>query len=210
MKDVGKLSEEELIALACAGDEAALGKVFSEYRELIKSKANSYYLIGGDKEDLVQEGMIGLFWAIMHYDESKEAAFRTFAYLCIRRQMINAVKADGRYKHTPLNTFISIYDSFENEDGVSGLEEYLSDPAAKSPEELLLMQEDLDNIERASTKLFSKLELDVWSEFRRGKTYTEIAVQLGKPPKSIDNTIQRIKKKIANYTDVTIPALPSR
>ncbi|MDR0518745.1 MAG: sigma-70 family RNA polymerase sigma factor [Clostridiales Family XIII bacterium] len=203
-----KLSHEKLVKLARSGNEAALELIFREYRETIRGKASLYFLAGGDTGDLVQEGMIGLFRAIMDYDESKEASFRTYAELLIARQMIAAVRSAARQKHIPLNTSLSLDASAgpisggaEGEAGVGGeggasLGDMLPD-AAGSPEEALLAKDGIERLEAECVHLFSKFELCVWNEYKNGMAYTEIAKILGKTPKAIDNALQRMKKKVA-------------
>jgi len=203
-----KLNHEKLAALARAGDENALDLLFREYRETIRGKSSLYFLAGGDTGDLVQEGMIGLFRAIMDYDTTKEASFRTYAELLIARQMIAAVRAAARQKHIPLNTSLSLDASpragaaLDNagdgggaDSGVN-LGDILPDAAA-SPEEALLAKDEIERLEAESVRLFSKLELNVWNEYKKGMTYTDIAKALGKTPKTIDNALQRMKKKVA-------------
>jgi RNA polymerase sporulation-specific sigma factor len=204
-----KLSHEKLVKQARNGDEAALELIFREYRETIRGKASLYFLAGGDTGDLVQEGMIGLFRAIMDYDESKEASFRTYAELLIARQMIAAVRSAARQKHIPLNTSLSLDASAGPisgdspgdagggvPDGHINLGDILPDDAA-SPEEALLAKDRIERLEAESVRLFSKFELNVWCEYKKGMAYTDIAKALGKTPKAVDNAIQRMKKKVA-------------
>jgi RNA polymerase sporulation-specific sigma factor len=205
-----KLSHEKLSVLARSGDEAALDRLFREYRDTIRGKSSLYFLAGGDAGDLVQEGMIGLFRAIMDYDTSKEASFRTYAELLIARQMIAAVRSAARKKHIPLNTSLSLDartraiagaaaddggDGGSSDSGIN-LGDTLPDAAA-SPEEALLAKDEIERLEAESVSLFSKLELDVWNEYKKGMTYTDIAKVLDKAPKTIDNALQRMKKKVA-------------
>lgn len=197
--------EDSLAALAAAGDEAAQDILFRSYRDVIRGKTNLYFLAGGDKDDLIQEGMIGLFRAIMDYKAESEASFRTFAELCISRQMMTAVKTADRMKHSPLNTSLSLQAS-AGSDGAEGagdtFEETLADKTSPSPEEMLIARDQARRLEEDSVKLFSKLELAVWEEFCKGKTYKEIAKSLDKPPKTVDNAIQRMKKKVEKHLDI--------
>lgn len=196
-EDYGKCPDEILSRLARKGDEMALEQIFHQYRENIRGKANLYFMVGGEKEDMIQEGMIGLFWAIMNFDEAKGASFSTFAELCINRQMISAARRSGRLKHTPLNTSVSLNNSANDDDeSPDSMEDTIADNRENTPEEVLMMNDDLERIFIAGVSSLSKLELEVWEEYVRGKTYTEIARSLGKSPKTIDNAIQRIKKKM--------------
>ena len=200
IKNYENLSDEYLVGLAADGNETALDHVFQRFREAIRGKANLFFLAGG-KDDLIQEGMIGLFYAIMHYTGDRSAAFRTFAEICIERQMITAVKSAARKKHSPLNLSIPIHGRVpgagtDNQEEQPPIEEILADPDAYTPEELVLVKDQMERIEAESVRIFSKLELIVWNEFKKGRTYTEIADWLGKSPKSIDNAIQRMKKKV--------------
>jgi RNA polymerase sporulation-specific sigma factor len=193
------IGEDELAELAADGDERAMDTLFRSYRDVIKGKTNLYFLAGGEKDDLIQEGMIGLFRAVMYYKKDAEASFRTFAELCISRQMMTAVKTANRLKHSPLNTSLSLHASINDEDSSDTIEELLADRTYPSPEDMLIARDRAQRLEEDSVKLFSKLELAVWNEFRTGKTYKEIATTLGKPPKTVDNAIQRMKKKVENH-----------
>jgi RNA polymerase sporulation-specific sigma factor len=199
IKKYDNQTEENIVKLAGAGDEVALEFIYLKYRDIIKSKANLYFLMGGSKDDLIQEGMIGLFGAVMRYDADKNASFRTFAEMCIEHNMVNAVKASARIKHSPLNAFVSIYADPNDEGEYEKLEAQLEDKSMGTPEDLILLQDQFEYINKSSAKIFSKLERIVWREFLKGRTYTEIAEVLGKSPKSIDNSIQRIRKKIEKY-----------
>lgn len=190
------LTDEELAALAKDNDEGAAELLFRKYKDVIRGRGNLYFMVGADKDDLIQEGMIGLFRAISNYNPDKQASFRTFADLCINRQMITAIKRAGRMKHSPLNTSVSIYDKYDSDENSKSIEETYPDPNNYNPEEELLFNEQVEYIEENSNEIFSKLELRVWSEYLKGKTYTEIAVLLEKTPKAIDNAIQRMKKKV--------------
>jgi RNA polymerase sporulation-specific sigma factor len=201
-KDYAAYSEEMLCKLAGDGDDVALNRIFRDYRDIIKSKANLYFLVGGDKDDLVQEGMIGLFGAIMNFKEDRETSFRTFAELCIGRQMMTAVKTADRLKHSPLNSSVSIYNTADGDEDDASIEETFIDRSASTPEEELLIKDQLERIEKESVKIFSKLELSVWNEYKIGRTYTEIAHSLGKTPKTIDNALQRMKKKVERHMEL--------
>jgi RNA polymerase sporulation-specific sigma factor len=199
-----KLSHEKLASLARGGDETALNLLFREYRDTIRGKASLYFLAGGETGDLVQEGMIGLFRAITNYDPSKEASFRTYAELLIARQMIVAIRSAARLKHRPLNTSLSLdagssaNDSREKSSAPNSvnLGAALPDDSA-SPEEAILLKDEMERLEAESVRRFSKLELAVWNEYKKGMAYTDIAKALDRSPKTIDNALQRMKRKVA-------------
>jgi RNA polymerase sporulation-specific sigma factor len=190
-------SDDMLISSAASGDEEALAVLYGRYKGMIRGKANLYFLVGGDKDDLIQEGMIGLFSAVMSYEPDGEAAFPTYAELCVNRQMLNAVRSDNRVKHKPLNAAISIYEAQTNkDDSASKLEEVLADPAALSPEDQVVTNDLIARLEQDIIDVFSDFEKEVWQQFIAGKQYKEIAESLNRTPKTIDNAIQRIKKKL--------------
>lgn len=189
-------SEEELVRKAQAGDAYAEEHLIRKYKELVKSRAHRYFMVGADREDIVQEGMIGIFKAIRDYDDSKLTSFRTFAELCITRQIITAIKRATRLKHGPLNTYISFSKPDSPENSSKSIEETLSSSSDTDPESLLLLKEQIDYIEANGTDIFSGLELRVWTEYLQGKTYLQIAKETNRTPKSIDNATQRIKKKL--------------
>ena len=194
-------SDEKLVECAQAGDDYAEETLIKRYKDLVRQRAHLYFIVGADSEDVIQEGMIGLFKAVRDYRNDREAAFRTFATLCINRQIITAIKRAKRLKHTTLNESISLSAPIGGE-GVDGGEEINTMEntliAQKSnPEELILVQDMIDEITKGVPRILSELELEVWELYLDGKNYTEIAAEMGRPPKSIDNAIQRIKRKIA-------------
>ena len=156
-------------------------------------------MVGGDKEDIVQEGMIGIFKAIRSYDPEKQASFRTFAELCISRQIITAIKRAGRMKHSPLNTSVSLWRPVSEEDNGNTLADTLSSDSDTDPETVLLLTEIIDYVTQEDSKVFSELEMKVWMEYIQGKSCSQIAAEMGRTPKSIDNAIQRTKRKINLY-----------
>ena len=196
------LTDEALAELARNGDEDAAEFLYRKYKDIIRGRGNLYFMVGADKDDLIQEGMIGLFRAISNYNPERQASFRTFADLCINRQMITAIKRAGRMKHSPLNTSVSIYDKYDSDENSKSIEETYPDRIGYNPEEEVLFNEQVEYIEKNSEKIFSKLELTVWNEYLQGKTYTEIASHMDKSPKAIDNAIQRMKKKVEKELDV--------
>ncbi|MBQ8490428.1 MAG: sigma-70 family RNA polymerase sigma factor [Pseudobutyrivibrio sp.] len=184
-------SDEELVKMYQDGDQAVLNFICEKYKPLVLKNSKKYFLVGGENEDLIQEGMIGLFSAIGDYDITSEVTFFHFAQMCIDRQMIKAIEASNRKKHSPLNAYVSLYD----EEG-----EELEEPAylADDPAELVIeAQENLDLIDRLKQAL-SPMEKQVFDLYMQDLDYKEIAAKLGKPEKSIDNTLTRIKAKAKN------------
>lgn len=196
------LTDEKLVKLAGDGDEDAAEYLFRRYKGTIRGRSNLYFMVGADKDDLIQEGMIGLYRAISNYDPDKEASFRTFADLCINRQMITGIKSAQRMKHSPLNTSVSIHDKNDSDENSRSIEETYPDTYNYNPEEELLFNEQVEYIEANSHKIFSKLELEVWNAYLKGRSYIEIAKLMGRTPKAIDNAIQRMKKKVEKELDV--------
>lgn len=196
--DYEQYSDEELIVRLRDGEEQITDYIMDKYKNLVKSKAKSMYILGADKEDLIQEGMIGLFKAIRGYDIGRDASFFTFADLCVSRQMYTAVQAAGRQKHEPLNTYISLYaNSSEKEEGEEW--EMINSIISKSernPEELLIDRENVELIEKTIEKELSSFEKQVLDLYLTGMKYTQIARVLGKDDKSTDNALQRIKNKL--------------
>lgn len=180
------------------GDETAEETLFKRYKPLVLSRARAYYLTGGDREDLVQEGMLGCYKAICGFDDSKQTSFASFADLCIRRQILSAVKLSNRKKHLPLNSSVSL-DSPTEVGGVSSVMDMVNDTRTRDPEQLLIGQEGFEEISAAINSELSKMEKSVLSLYLRGQSYQQIAAELGKPIKSVDNAIQRTKKKLEKY-----------
>ena len=196
MLDYGNLRDEELIEKLRAGDEKIMDYILDKYKPLVRKKANTMYLIGGDTDDLIQEGMIGLFKAIRDYNKEKESSFYHFAELCISRQIYTVVEASNRKKHAPLNSYVSLY-SGTNEDGVV-LADSLTTGAMENPEQMMIDQENLVLfVERLKERL-SKLERQVLDYYLAGLNYQQIALEMAKSPKTIDNALQRIKAKVKN------------
>ena len=191
--------DEKLAGMAQAGDSAAEETLIDRYKELVKSRAHLYFIAGADSEDVIQEGMTGLFKAVRGYSSGHDTAFRTFAVMCINRQIITAIKTASRLKHEPLNNSISLSRPIRDCDG-SGKEETIENTLVarqSNPEEMILAQDTIDEILAGVSNILSKFELEVWQLYISGKNYTAIAAETGKSPKSIDNAIQRIKRKIA-------------
>ena len=192
-------SDEELILMYRDGEEEAAGFLINKYKNLVRKKAGSMYILGGDREDLIQEGMIGLYKAVRDYDMGRDVNFYTFADLCVSRQMYTAVQASNRKKHLPLNTYISIYSQSMNAE--EGTEEYelmntLTLGNDNNPEEMVIEQENMEQMELAILSQLSELEKQVFELHLTGMNYTEIAKVLGRDEKSTDNALQRMKSKI--------------
>jgi RNA polymerase sigma factor, sigma-70 family len=190
--------DEELILRIRDGEEKITDYIMEKYKNLVRSKAGSMYILGADREDLIQEGMIGLFKAIRDYDIGRDASFATFADLCVARQMYTAVQAAGRKKHAPLNSYVSLYagngsDKTEEE---KKLLDSLVSRDEQNPEELLIDRENVERIEKAIESELSSFERQVLDLYLTGMKYTEIARVLGKDDKSTDNALQRCRSKI--------------
>lgn len=193
------LDDEEIVLLGRRGDKNATEFLINKYKNLVKLKARSYFLIGADREDVVQEGMIGLYKAIRDYQQDKSMAFKTFAELCITRQMITAVKNATRQKHIPLNSYISLNRKVFDDDSDKTYIEMVSDGIVSDPEQLLIKKEEVSGIENKMGEILSSFEWEVLSLYLNGKSYTEIANNVNRPVKSIDNALQRVKKKVEKY-----------
>lgn len=196
MNELRTISDEELLRQIRDGSDEAMGCLLERYRDMVRKEARRFFLAGGDEEDLIQEGMIGLFKAVTSYQERKNTSFSTFAHLCVQRQIYTTITAFNRKKHIPLNTAISLFEQKSKDDELS-LDEILETPE-KTPEEMLLRKEELQDYYRMIDQNLSKFEKQVMYHYLNGETYTMIAKRLGKSDKSIDNAIQRIRKKIRN------------
>ncbi len=195
----GQCSDEELILYLRDGDENIIDYIMEKYKDLVKSKAKSMYILGADNDDLIQEGMIGLFKAVRDYDSGRDASFFTFADLCISRQMYTAVQASGRKKHAPLNSYISLYShvaSGNGQDEDAELVSFLASKAELSPEEMMIDKENVENLEKTIERELSAFEKQVLDLYLTGMSYVQIAKVLGKDEKSADNALQRIKGKL--------------
>lgn len=191
------LTDESIVKMAQEGSGTAYEYLINKYKELAKIKSKTYYIAGGDNEDVIQEGMIGIFKAIRDFDEEKDASFRTFAELCITRQITNAIKGANRQKHQILNESVSLHMGVSDGEGSEeALGAYLaSNSPDADPESMMLMKEIVDYLKENDRDIFSPLESKVWKEMLKGKNYREIAAELERPAKAIDNAMQRIKKK---------------
>lgn len=193
--------DEEIVEDAKKGDAEALEYLIYKYKNFVKAKARSYFLIGADHEDIVQEGMIGLYKAIRDYRQDKLSSFRAFAELCITRQIITAIKTATRQKHIPLNSYISLNKPVYDEESDRTLMDVISEAKVSDPEELIISREEFMNIESKINELLSDLEQEVLISYLQGKSYQEIAVDLDRHVKSIDNALQRVKRKLERYLE---------
>lgn len=193
------LSDEELVELSSAGDKNATEHLLSRYKNTVRTKARMYFLVGADRDDIVQEGMIGLFKAIRDFDNSKLASFKSFAELCIRRQIITAVKAATRKKHLPLNNYVSLSKPVYDDENEYALVNLVAELRESDPEELFIGKENAAFLGRKMNEVLSELEREVLDMYLKGKSYQEIAKIMNRPPKSIDNALQRIRKKLEKY-----------
>ncbi|MBQ9756910.1 MAG: RNA polymerase sporulation sigma factor SigH [Clostridia bacterium] len=193
------LDDEELVRLSTLGDSFATECILGRYKNLVRSKARTYFLAGADRDDIIQEGMIGLFKAIRDFDGEKLASFRGFAELCIKRQIITAVKTATRQKHMPLNTYISLSNPVYEGDAEGFLEDVLSGSVETDPEHLFISKENAQLLNLKIQEVLSELEKTVLALYLDGKSYQEMSEILGKSQKCIDNALQRVKKKMEKF-----------
>ncbi|MFN2389515.1 MAG: RNA polymerase sporulation sigma factor SigH [Actinomycetota bacterium] len=203
--------DEELVEWARLGDDKAIATLLHRYRHYARSKARTYFLAGADKEDLVQEGMIGLFKAIRDFQGEHNTAFRAFAELCITRQIITAIKSATRQKHIPLNSYVSLNKPSPSEgDDESPLLHTLDDRSSVDPAELVISAEEVASLRSSMSKLLSTFEIEVLQLYMDGKSYQEIAAFLGRHVKSVDNALQRIKRKLEQRMDERLATAKAR
>jgi len=195
------MMDEELVLKAREGDKEALEYIINKYKNFVRAKARSYFLIGADREDIVQEGMIGLYKSIRDFKNDKLSSFRAFAELCITRQIITAIKTATRQKHIPLNSYISLNKPIYDEESDRTLLDILTATKITDPEELIISKEELYSIESKIGEILSDLELEVLMSYLQGKSYQEIAVDLDRHVKSIDNALQRVKRKLEKFLE---------
>ena len=189
------LSDEELVILAQQGDDKALDYLLGKYSVYVRSKSLSYYIVGADRDDIIQEGMIGLFKAVRDFSSERGVTFKTFADVCVTRQIITAVKNASRQKHAPLNFYVSLNKSVSDDESDSTLGELLEHEKVLNPEEILIKKESVDILGSEMQKLLSTFESQVLSLYLQGNSYLAIGKIVGKDPKAVDNALQRIKKK---------------
>ena len=194
------MTDEEILKLIKTKDDEALDYLICKYKDIVNSKVNKYFIIGAEKEDIMQEGLIGLYKAIKDYNSEKQNSFKSFANLCIERQLITAIKSSNRQKHIPLNSYLSLnMNAYENEDGNSETQvmEVLDTNVVEDPLETLTKQEYMLNVENVIDTHLSDFEKKVLNRYIQGDSYVAIAERLDAPVKSVDNAIQRIRKKTA-------------
>lgn len=194
--DLNMLDDDEVLQLIHQENKLALDFLINRYRRFVQGKARTYFLIGADREDIIQEGMIGLYKAIRDYDKNKLSSFKAFAELCITRQIITAIKTATRQKHSPLNSYVSLDKPIFDEESDRTLLDVIEEVRSIDPEELLVNQEELVDMELKLSGLLSGLEKDVLHLYLDGRTYQEISVKLNRHVKSIDNALQRVKRKL--------------
>jgi RNA polymerase sporulation-specific sigma factor len=191
--------DEEIIKEAKAGDDAALEYLINKYKKFVRAKARTYFLIGADREDIIQEGMIGLYKAIRDFRGDKLSSFRAFAELCITRQIITAIKTATRQKHLPLNSYISLNKPIFDEESDRTLLDIINEENVSDPEEVMISREEFAGIELKMNEILSNLEWEVLSQYLQGRSYQEIAQELNRHVKSIDNALQRVKRKLEKH-----------
>ncbi len=194
-------SDEQIVEMSHQGDSAAEEYLLDKYKNFVRSKARSYFLVGADHEDIVQEGMIGLYKAIRDYRNDKLSSFRAFAELCITRQIITAIKTATRQKHIPLNNYVSLNKPLYDEESDRTLLDVIVEGRTADPEELIINRENVGNIHTKMNEILSGLEQEVLNAYLDGKSYQEIAAALGRHVKSIDNALQRVKRKLEKYLE---------
>lgn len=196
-----EMQDEETVELAQQGEQFAIEFLIDKYKNFVRAKARSYFLIGADREDIIQEGMIGLFKAIRDYRVDKLTSFRAFAELCITRQIITAIKTATRQKHIPLNSYVSLNKPIYDEESDRTLMDIITTNGITNPEEIIISREEFIFIEKKMSEILSSLEWKVLMSYLEGKSYQEISVDLKRHVKSIDNALQRVKRKLEKYLE---------
>lgn len=199
--DFEKMEDESLVEYVREGDSGALEYLINKYKNFVRAKARSYFLIGADHEDIVQEGMIGLYKAIRDFRGDKLSSFKAFAELCITRQIITAIKTATRQKHIPLNSYVSLDRPIYDEDSDRTLLDVICGNRVTNPEELLINQEEFVDIELKMGQILSELERKVLMLYLDGRSYQEISIDLNRHVKSIDNALQRVKRKLERFVE---------
>ncbi len=202
ISDFAGLSDGEIIVIIHEGNTDALNFLIRKYQSFVRLKARSYFLIGGDREDIIQEGMIGLYKAIRDFKEDRLSSFKAFAELCITRQIITAIKTATRQKHIPLNTSVSLDKPVFDEESDRTLLDVIAGPVLDDPEGLMIHREDFVQMEDEMNKVLSSLEKQVLALYLDGQSYQEISEELNRQVKSVDNALQRIKRKLERYMQV--------
>ncbi|MDB5084895.1 MAG: polymerase factor sigma-70 [Bacilli bacterium] len=202
LRELDEIADEMLVEKVREGDDGALEYLIHKYKNFVRAKARSYFLIGADREDIVQEGMIGLYKSIRDFRDDKLASFKAFAELCITRQIITAIKTATRQKHIPLNSYVSLDKPIYDEDSDRTLLDVICGTRVTDPEELIINQEEFIDIEVKMGEILSDLERRVLMLYLDGRSYQEIAVDLKRHVKSIDNALQRVKRKLERYLEI--------
>ncbi|HOV66483.1 MAG TPA: RNA polymerase sporulation sigma factor SigH [Bacillota bacterium] len=195
------MQDEEIVEVARTGSVEAQEYLINKYKGFVKAKARSYFLIGADREDIIQEGMIGLYKAIRDFRSDKLTSFKAFAELCITRQIITAIKTATRQKHIPLNSYVSLNRPIYDEDSDRTLLDIMPSDQVLDPEEVVISAEEIGRMEEQITEILSELEWQVLNCYLDGKSYVEIADELQRHVKSVDNALQRVKRKLERYMD---------
>ncbi|WP_088106032.1 RNA polymerase sporulation sigma factor SigH [Halalkalibacter urbisdiaboli] len=197
-----QVDDDYLVEQVRSGDSSALEYLINKYKNFVRAKARSYFLIGADHEDIVQEGMIGLYKAVRDFKGDKLSSFKAFAELCITRQIITAIKTATRQKHIPLNSYVSLDKPIYDEESDRTLLDVICGTRVTDPEELLINQEEFEDIELKMGEILSELERQVLMLYLDGRSYQEISVDLNRHVKSIDNALQRVKRKLERYVEL--------
>ena len=195
------MTDEQLVARSHGGDREADEVLYERYKNIVRIKARPYFLIGADREDLLQEGMIGLYKAIRDYDSDYGAAFRSFAEMCILRQIITAIKSATRQKHVPLNSYVSLYRPLREEEPDRALIDVLTELRGENPEDTFIGKESLESIFQTLDSALSALEKQILDLFLEGCSYQEIAAALSRNTKTVDNALQRVKHKLEKHLE---------
>ncbi|MCL8206479.1 MAG: RNA polymerase sporulation sigma factor SigH [Actinomycetia bacterium] len=201
VQDFEEMADEDVVQDAREGNVEALEYLINKYKNFVRAKARSYFLIGADREDIIQEGMIGLYKAVRDFRSDKLSSFRAFAELCVTRQIITAIKTATRQKHIPLNSYVSLNKPIYEEDSDRTLMDVLSGTKVSDPEDLIIDREEFGDIEEKMGEILSDLEWKVLMSYLDGRSYQEIAGDLKRHVKSIDNALQRVKRKLERYLD---------
>ena len=196
LENFSVFTDEELVDMAQKGDKHALEAIILRYKNLVYAKSKAFFLMGADDDDIIQEGLIGLYNAVKKFDGSKFPFFKVFAGICVKRRIINAVKEASRKKHSPLNSYVSLDNNNFDDENASKLLEVLAFDKRQDPEAILIDRENADGMEYEINKALSSMELEVLFEYLEGRSYQEIADIIGRDIKAVDNAIQRIKKKL--------------
>lgn len=203
-ENYNNMSDEDLINIIKSGDKNALDYLIEKYKELVNMKVGKYFMVGSEREDIIQEGLIGLYKAVKSYSADKQNSFKTFANMCIERQLITAIKSSNRQKHMPLNTYLSLNTKAYEDDDESNILDIFDSHQVEDPLETITKQEYYKTVEKAIDESLSDFEKQVLKRYMNGESYNQIAEKLDTPVKSVDNAIQRIRKKATKNMDVEL------